>query len=101
MVNKSFFKLVKKKSFFINVSRGEIINENALIDAIKSGTIERASVDVIQNEQSEDIKFNKLYKFSKQNSRLVITPHIAGLTYDSEEKALTYAFNELKKHLKK
>jgi len=101
MVNKSFFKSVKKKSFFINVSRGEIIDENALIDAIKSGKIERASVDVIQNEQSEDIKLNKLYKFSKQNSRLLITPHIAGLTYDSEEKALTYAFNELKKYLKK
>ena len=101
MVNKSFFKHVKKKSFFINISRGEIIDESALINAIKSGIIQRASVDVIKNEQSNSIKSNRLYQFSKENSKLIITPHIAGLTYDSEEKALTYAFNELKKHLKK
>ena len=100
MVNKKFFKFVKPGSFFINVSRGEIIDETALISAMESGIIERASVDVISNEQSYEIKKNKLYKYAQQNNKLVITPHIAGLTYDSEEKALNYAFNELKKHLK-
>ncbi|MAU58299.1 MAG: cytidylyltransferase [Flavobacteriaceae bacterium] len=100
MVDKSFFKFVKKRSFFINISRGEIINETDLIQAIKSGAIERASVDVISNEQTRSIKLNKLYKFSKESDRLIITPHIAGLTYDSERKALTYAFKELKRYLK-
>ena len=82
------------------MSRGEIIDETALISAMESGIIERASVDVISNEQLNEIKKNKLYKYAQQNNKLVITPHIAGLTYDSEEKALNYAFNELKKHLK-
>ena len=67
------------------MSRGEIIDETALISAMESGIIERASVDVISNEQSYEIK-NKLYKYAQQNNKLVITPHIAGLTYDSEEK---------------
>ena len=58
----------------------------------------KASADVILNEQSYEIK-NKLYKYAQQNNKLVITPHIAGLIYDSEKKALNYAFNELKKHL--
>ena len=88
---------MKDGSYFINISRGEIINESDLIKAMKSGKIVAAGVDVLSDEQTIDISTNLLMKYAKLNNNLIITPHIAGLTVDSEKKAATFAFNQIKK----
>ena len=86
MVSYQWFNLMKKNSHLINISRGEILNEEALIKNLRSKKILAAAVDVIQNE-SKDISKNKLVKYAIKNNNLIITPHIAGLTFDSEYKA--------------
>jgi len=86
MINHVWFKKIKKGSILINTSRGEIVSETGLIKALKSKVLSYVATDVVKDEQ-KDIKKNKLIKFSKINDRLLITPHIAGLTYESEEKA--------------
>lgn len=93
--NEKFFSIMKKDSYFINISRGEIINENSLIKHLKNKTIKAAGVDVISNEQRVNIKNNILIKYAKNNENLYITPHIAGLTYDSEKKAAIQTYNNL------
>ena len=50
---------------------------------------------MIQGEQKKDITSNKLYIYSKQNNNLLITPHMAGLTYESERLAANIVLNKL------
>lgn len=91
-INDTIFSNLKKGSFFINTSRGEIIRENALIRYLQSGHIQAAAVDVISDELNDNHQKNILIEYAKENNNLLITPHIAGLTYDSETKAQTAAY---------
>ena len=61
--------LIKKKPILINTSRGKIINENDLIEALKDGTISAAALDVMVEEPpSFD---NELFKLAN----VIFTPH--------------------------
>tara|TARA_B100000795_G_scaffold150551_1_gene112726 strand:+ start:2293 stop:4017 length:1725 start_codon:yes stop_codon:yes gene_type:complete len=97
MFSRDWFKLMKKGSYFINISRGDIVDEEALISALKSKKITAAGLDVIKNEQSSDIGKSKLIQYAMNNTNLIITPHIAGLTIDSETKAASYSLDQLNK----
>jgi D-3-phosphoglycerate dehydrogenase len=97
MVNYKWFRLMKKNSYLINISRGDVLNEEALIKNLKSKKIVSAAVDVIKNED-KDISKNVLVKYAKKNDNLIITPHIAGLTLDSEYKAAKQSLLLLKKY---
>jgi len=101
MADDTFFKKMKKNSIFINTSRGEVVNEIALMRALKSKKIKFAALDVIQNEQNFNSSSNKLIQFSKNNNNLIITPHMAGLTYESEIIAANIIFEKLIKFFKK
>ena len=71
------FSLMKKKPIIINISRGKVINELALIDALKTNKISGAGLDVFENEPLT-IK-NKLFKFKN----CIFSSHNAFNTYDS------------------
>lgn len=95
MVNEEWFNLMKDGSYFINISRGEIVDEEALINALNSKKIKAAGLDVIRNEISESIKESKILNYSKRHNNVIITPHIAGLTVDSEYKAAIQSLKTL------
>ncbi len=96
MVDISWFKKMKKGSTFINISRGEIVNEKDLIQALEMGLIKSAGLDVIRDELSMEIKSSEIINYAKSNSNLIITPHIAGLTIDSEAKAADFSITRIK-----
>ena len=97
MVNKTWFNQMTRKPFFINTSRGEIIDEKSLINALKNKKIKGAAIDVLSNEQNILSKGHKLVEYQKNNDNLIITPHIAGLTVDSELKAAKEVIKIIKK----
>ena len=99
MVNASWFAQMKTGSYFINSSRGEVIDEDALLAALKSGKLAAAGVDVISNEQQSDLRNHPLIVYARNNSNLVVTPHIAGLTVESEAKTAVYAFKAIQREL--
>tara|TARA_A100001011_G_C14267789_1_gene825529 strand:+ start:172 stop:1125 length:954 start_codon:yes stop_codon:yes gene_type:complete len=99
-INKKFFSKLKKRPFIINTSRGEVVNEADLLYALKSKIISGAGLDVLKNEQNLDINNNKLVKYSKKNHNLLITPHIAGLTFESEYKAMSITIELINKFYK-
>ena len=86
MINKSWIKNLKKDCILINTSRGEVIDENQIIKYLKSNKKFNFATDVISNEQKK-INKNLLIKNIKKIDNLNITPHIAGLTVESETKA--------------
>ena len=80
LITKKEFKLMKKTSFIINTSRGPIINENDLIDALKEEKIAGAGLDVYDMEPlPQDHKLRFL-------SNALLLPHIGYVTAENYSK---------------
>jgi len=65
---------MKKGAILVNISRGTLVDEAALFDAVKSGHIAAAGLDVMQKEPVD--KSNPLLSLAQ----ILVTPHIAGNT---------------------
>ena len=87
--NKCFTNM-KKNSYFINTSRGELVDEKALLYSLRKKDLGGAALDVLTNENQINSKSNHpLINYSKKNTNLIITPHIGGATFESFKKTRT------------
>jgi D-3-phosphoglycerate dehydrogenase / 2-oxoglutarate reductase len=80
MVNREKFSKMKSTAFLINTSRGEVIDEEALYDALSNRKIAGAALDVFETEPPTN---NKLLKLPN----VICTPHIGAQTYEAQELA--------------
>jgi phosphoglycerate dehydrogenase-like enzyme len=96
MVNDYWFDRMKDGVYFINTSRGEVVDEDALLENLKSGKVAAAGLDVISGELTEDKNAHPIIEYARNNSNLIVTPHIAGLTYESETKAARIIIKQIK-----
>jgi D-3-phosphoglycerate dehydrogenase len=83
MINNSLFDLAKSTCILINTSRGAIVSEDDLLNALINGKISAAGLDMIDGEWMQDKINHKLVKYSRENENLLITPHIGGATKES------------------
>ncbi|BCB97439.1 hypothetical protein JZK55_23610 [Dissulfurispira thermophila] len=85
--NRGVFSKFKKGSYFINTARGEVVDSEALIDALEKGIIKGAALDVLDGEFepdfSERVLSHSLVRYAQTHDNLIITPHIAGSTEDA------------------
>lgn len=97
------FGLMKKSAILINTSRGAIINEDALLYALKYKQIAGAAIDVLEDEYKRGVISRKspLIKYANKNRNLLITPHIAGSTYESMKKTEVFIVKKIERFLKK
>ncbi|HLR19193.1 MAG TPA: 2-hydroxyacid dehydrogenase family protein [Staphylococcus sp.] len=72
------FKMMKSTSYLINASRGPIVHEQALVDALKDKEIEGAALDVFEFEPEINNELKTL-------ENVVITPHIGNATFESRD----------------
>ena len=104
MFNKETFLNFKKGSIFINTSRAELVDENAMIDALESCILSGAAVDVFEGEFKENhnelLQKSRLLKYAKENNNLLITPHIGGSTIDAWEETERKTIKEIIKHIR-
>lgn len=80
LVDHKLFNIMKPTSYIINTSRGSVINENDLIEALEKNSIAGAGIDVFEKEPP--LSANPLLKFEN----VILTPHTAGLNRDCERK---------------
>ena len=80
LVNAKRISTMKKTVYIINTSRGEIIDEDALYDALKEGKIAGAALDVFEKEPAVGNKLATL-------SNVVCTPHIGAQTKEAQTLA--------------
>ena len=80
MFNESTFSKMKSTAFFINASRGEIVDENSLYDALITKKIAGAALDVFEKEPPTNRKLIEL-------SNVICTPHIGSQTKESQDLA--------------
>ncbi|HIJ82601.1 MAG: hypothetical protein HW380_596 [Magnetococcales bacterium] len=95
MVTAEWFAAMKPGAVFINISRGEIIDEAALLEFLHNGHLSGAALDVISDEYLSDKRQHPVLRYARAHENLVVTPHIAGLTVDSEYKAAKFAFDAI------
>ena len=86
MVNDEYLFHFKKPIFFINTARGEIVNTKAVLNAIKTGKVLGAGLDVLEIEKFPALAEQTFYKELKTNEKVILTPHVAGWTFDSYRK---------------
>jgi phosphoglycerate dehydrogenase-like enzyme len=89
------FNKMKPGSYFINTARGELVVEKDLLQALSTGHVKAAGVDVISNEHILHKWNHPLIQYARNNDNLLISPHIAGCTVDSESKAMRDLLNQL------
>jgi glyoxylate reductase len=81
------FSLMKPSAYFINVGRGRLVDEEAMIEALQSGTIAGAGLDVFWNEPSGEyspIDFDPyIPEALRKLDNVILTPHNGGATWDS------------------
>lgn len=101
LINNEIFNNFKKRSFFINTARAEAIDSSALLEALNSGRIAGAALDVFEGEfqkgfsNSQEFKNHPLLKYAQSHDNLLITPHIGGSTLDAWAKTEQYVINKL------
>ena len=100
MVNKSWFRNMKKNVLLINTSRGEIINEDDLVDFLSKNKLSKVATDVLSDE-IRNREMSALLNYAKKTEQVIITPHIGGMTKEAQEIAYNHAAKLLKQHLSK
>jgi D-3-phosphoglycerate dehydrogenase / 2-oxoglutarate reductase len=102
LINESVFEKMKPGAFLINTSRGAIVNEPALLHALKSGQISGAGLDVIDGEwlAKDDLSLHPLIAYMQDHDNLVITPHTASSTPDSMYGARNFMARKIANYLR-
>lgn len=93
------FKMMKQSAYFINTSRAELIEKNALYKALSGKWIAGAGIDVMDNEFSNGahLKKDPLHKYAKTHDNLIIVPHIGGATFEAMHITEDFIAEEVKK----
>lgn len=78
IINSAVLQALGPKGILINIARGAVIDENALIEALQTGIIASAGLDVFLNEPNIDERFLKIHN-------AVLVPHQASATHETRE----------------
>ncbi len=95
MMNKATIAEMRHDAILINAARGGIVDESALVDALNSQVLGGAALDVFETEPVNETT-GRLFK-DVQN--LVLTPHIAGVTKESNIRVSRLTVDNVLKHL--
>ncbi len=93
LINKEKLSLMKKSAVIINVGRGAIVNSRDLVEAVDTGVIKGAGIDVYPNEPPcADDPFMNI----KHPERFVLTPHIAWASVEARERCVDLVGENIK-----
>jgi D-3-phosphoglycerate dehydrogenase len=101
MIGRSELLKMKKASLLINTSRGELIDETALVSCLENGHLGGAALDVLCGENTVWENSSDILNYARNKENLILTPHIGGCTYDSMEKTEIFVAKKLLTYLKK
>ena len=85
LMNAGAFAKMKKSAIFLNLGRGPIVVEKDLAEALKSGTIAAAGLDVLS---AEPMRADNPLREIKDSDKLMITPHIAWASIEARTRLM-------------
>jgi phosphoglycerate dehydrogenase-like enzyme len=87
------FRSMKKEAYFINIARGKLVKEKALVKALREGWIRGAALDVTEVEPTPTE--SDLYELEN----LILTPHVSGGSGEAFERSLEIFRENLRRYL--
>lgn len=102
LIDSEFISGMQKNFYFVNTARGKNVKTKDLVEAIKSGKIKGAALDVLEYEKSSfenlnasNTKENEDLQFLLNSDKAIVTPHIAGWTVQSKEKLAQFIVDKI------
>lgn len=89
LIDEAFIAEMKNNFYFVNTARGKNVKTKSLVEALKSGKVKAACLDVLEYEKSsfEHLETdNDDLKYLLESEKVIVTPHIGGWTHQSKEK---------------
>jgi len=93
MISSSEFSAMKKGTILVNISRGKVVDELALINALQTGHLRGAVLDVFETEPLD----SKSPLWTLPN--VIMSPHVSGLTSNYDQRAIELFINNLERYL--
>jgi len=94
MIGEKELKLMKNSAYLINIARGDVVDEDALVRALKEGWIRGACLDVFREEPLPST--SPLWEMNN----VIITPHVAGSTPHYWDRAVEIFVKNLRRYLR-
>ena len=91
LIGQAEFERMKSSAILVNTCRGPVVDEEALIEALRSGGIRAAGLDVLRDEPTDP--GNPIL----QLDNVIFSPHIAGVTYDTWQRRGRFIFDNLQR----
>lgn len=105
LVDENFISKMKKNFYLVNTARGKNVKTSAIVDALKSGKVKAAALDVLEYEKSSFENLDTSTSLSTGNKedlqflldseQVIVTPHIAGWTHQSKEKLAQFIVDKI------
>ena len=107
VITKEFISKMKPGAILVNTARGELQDVDAIIEAIESGHLAGAGLDVLENEsqfffkdlRGQDISDPAVKKLVDLYPKVLLTPHMGSYTDEAVENMVETSFNNLKDYL--
>lgn len=93
LIGAAQFDAMKDGAYFINIGRGKVVDEGALIQALKSGKLKGAALDVFEEEPLP--QDSPLWDMKN----VIITPHISGLSPNYDERAVSILVENIRRYV--
>jgi lactate dehydrogenase-like 2-hydroxyacid dehydrogenase len=91
LIDASVLAALGKKGYLVNVARGSVVDEQALVQALRDDTIAGAGLDVFENEPNVPAELVSL-------DNVVVTPHVGSATWQTRQAMADLAFGNLQAH---
>lgn len=95
MINADFIEKTTKNPYIINTSRGELVDEKAVIEGVRSGKLAGYGADGIEDEFGNRDK-SPMIMAAREGLNVILAPHTGGMTWEGQLRAYGWAIRKFK-----
>ncbi len=102
MISRQVLSRFKPGSFFVNTSRGELVDESALVECLQNGHLAGVAADVLDGEFKpgfpDRLRDHPLWRYAQEHPNVILTPHIGGSTVDAWRETERYTLELIREN---